>query len=417
MTERDKRLTLGQNALWNTAGSLFYNLCLWATTAAAVRLTADYTVPGQLQLAMAVTNIFAVISSWELKTGLVADVRERYAVSDYLRLQSVSGAAAVALCLGYAALCGYGVATLAVVGLYMLFRALGSRSEVYYGVEQRHYRMDGVGISYLLRGTGMLLGFVLVLRFTGSLAAAAGAMAAVTGAVLVLYDRRTAARRESIGRKTSRPFPWRLGKELLPAVLALALFTAVATVPRQVLKAVSGTAALGAYATVATPVVVLQVLAVGIFDPGVRAAAELWDRGETRALRRLGGRLLSLLALLGALGLLGARYLGRWALVLLYGESIAPYSGLLGPVVIVAVLYSACWLMSRVLILLREMNFQLGVTVLCLAAAALTARPWIAAAGSNGVSWAAATGYGLYFLVTLFYVALRLRRREKEREA
>ena len=66
--------------------------------------------------------------------------------------------------------------------------------------------------------------------------------------------------------------------------------------------------------------------------------------------------------------------------------------------------------------LLREMNFQLGVTVLCLAAAALTARPWIAAAGSNGVSWATATGYGLYFLATLLFVALRLRRREKERE-
>ena len=86
----------------------------------------------------------------------------------------------------------------------------------------------------------------------------------------------------------------------------------------------------------------MQVLAVGIFDPALRTAAECWDRGETKALARLGGRLLSLLAGIGLLSLLAARLWGRWALVLLYGESIAPYSGLLGPVVVCAVLFALC---------------------------------------------------------------------------
>ena len=409
-----KPLSFSQNAAWNTAGSLFYNLCLWTTTMAVVRLTADYVAPGRLQLAMAVTNVFAVVSSWELKTCLVSDVRERFSIRSYLGLQWIAGGLALALCLGYGALCGYDGAVLSVIGIYMLFRVLGSRAEVYYGVEQRHFRMDRVGISYVLRGAGMLLAFALTLRFTGSLAAAAAAMAAVTAAVLVFFDRRSAAALEPEGGTFSRAGAWTLLRELFPAVLALALFTAAVTVPRQTLETMLGTEALGIYATVAAPVVVLQVLAVGIFDPAVRTAAERWDRGETGALARLGGQLLSLLAGVALAALLAARLLGRWALVLLYGESIGPHSGLLGPVVVCAALYSACWLLSRMLIILKEMRFQLLITAICFAAAAVTARPWIAAAGSNGASWAVATGYGAYFLLSFLYIAGRLRRRERE---
>ena len=329
---KEKQLSLSQNAAWNTAGSLFYNLCLWATTMAVVRLTADYTAPGRLQLAMAVTNVFAVVSSWELKTYLVSDVRERFSLREYRNLQWLAGGLALILCLCYAAVCGYSGEVIGVMGIYMLFRALGSRAEVYYGVEQRHFRMDRVGISYLLRGAGMLAAFALTLRITGSLAGVVAAMAVVTAAVLILYDRRMAAALEPLKTETSRSGAAALLRELLPAVLALALFTAAVTVPRQTLETMRGTEALGIYATVASPVVVLQVLAVGIFDPAVRTAAERWDRGETRALSRLGVRLLLLLAGITLAALLGARLLGRWALVLLYGESIGPHSGLLGPV-------------------------------------------------------------------------------------
>ena len=409
-----KTLSFSQNALWNTGGALFYNLCLWATTMAVVRLTADFNAPGRLQLAMAVTNVFAVISSWELKTSLVSDVRRRCSPGDYLALQWLTGGLALALCLGYAGLCGYGGGALRVTGIYMLFRALGSRAEVYYGVEQRRFRMDYVGISYILRGAGMLAAFALTLKLTASLAAAVAAMAGVTALVLVLYDRRMAASLEIVKTEFSRAAAGRVLRELFPAVLSLALFTGAVTVPRQALEAMRGTEALGIYATVAAPVVVLQVLAVGIFDPALRTAAECWDRGETKALARLGGRLLSLLAGIGLLSLLAARLWGRWALVLLYGESIAPYSGLLGPVVVCAVLYAACWLLSRMLIILGEMKRQLLITMISLAASALTARSWIAGLGSNGVSWAVVTGYGLFFLLCILYIAGRLRRRERE---
>ena len=135
-------LSMGQNAVWNTAGALLFNLCLWGTTMAAVRLTPDFTAPGRLQLAMAVSNVFAVASSWELKTCLAADAKERYAAGEYLGAQAVTGGLALALALGYAVLCGYSGAALAVIGVYMLYRVLQSRSEVYYGAEQKHFRMD-----------------------------------------------------------------------------------------------------------------------------------------------------------------------------------------------------------------------------------------------------------------------------------
>ena len=175
-----------------------------------------------------------------------------------------------------------------------------------------------------------------------------------------------------------------------------------------------GTEALGIYATVATPVVALQVLAMGIFDPAVPVAAERWARGDGKALGRLGGRLFALLLILSLAALAAAHWLGRWALVLLYGETIAPYSGMLLPAVGCAILFSGCWMLGRMLIVMGEMKAQLAITALGLLTAGALARPLIARWGGNGVSWAIMAGYGICFVLSLIHILRRADRRKKE---
>ena len=181
-------------------------------------------------------------------------------------------------------------------------------------------------------------------------------------------------------------------------VLSMAAFTAVVTVPRQTLSALSGTEALGYYATVATPVVVIQVLVTGIFDPVLRSAAESWEAGDTARLKALGLRLLLILGAITAAAFLLGAYLGEWALVLLYGEGIRSCSGLLLPVIGCAALYCLCWIVSTMLVIMRRLGVQLVISLAALALSAALGRPLLDAAGLNGVSYAVLGGYGLYLL-------------------
>ena len=415
MTE--KRLTDAQNAAWNTAGAIIYNLCLWAVGVAVVRLSPDFRAPGVLQLSMAVTNVFAVMSSYDLKMFLVSDMPGRYAVRDYLSAQLTAGLGALALCLVYALLFGYDGPTVLCVLAFMLYRALASRAEIYYAVEQKHRRMDFVGISFAVRGAAMLAAFALTLRLTGELLPAILAMGAVTAVWLVLYDRPHSARFERPEPGFSRENTLELLKTCLPAVLSTAMFTAVVTLPRQALETLSGTEALGIYASAAAPVVVLQVFATSVFDPSLRTAAERWNAGELTLLRKQLERMLLLLAAVTAAALAGAALIGRPALTLLYGPALGEYSGLLTAVVLCAGGYSACWLLSRMLIIFRTVKRLLVFTFDALAVSMGLSRMLVLRFGMNGVSFSVLAGYGVFFLLSLQYVSRRLRGEGEEDRA
>lgn len=53
-----KQLSVKQNMLWNTAGSMVYLVCQWLITVFVVRLSDGYDAAGVLALGMAVSNIF-----------------------------------------------------------------------------------------------------------------------------------------------------------------------------------------------------------------------------------------------------------------------------------------------------------------------------------------------------------------------
>ena len=391
-----KKLGFSGNAAWNTAGLIVYNLCLWATTAVVLRLS-DYEKTGVYQLAMTISNVFALLAAYDLKIYFVSDTEGRISTGEYRAAQLVSSLAALALCFVYALFCGYRGGVLGCVTAYMLFRVICTWSEIFWGVQQRHGRMDRIGISNILRGVLLLVVFTLVLALTKNPALASLGMA-LSALGVFFYDRHAAARCEDTR------FCFRRGslKELLlrclPAVLAVAAFSAVVTVPRQQLAALCGQEALGAYATVATPVVVVQVLVLGLFDPLLRDASECCRTHDTRRLRSMGLRIGGFLLLTAILALPFCKYCGAWALTLLYGESVREFAYLLYPVVLCTVLFCASWAAVNMLIVLRRMKLLLLFALLSLAAAALAAPLCIARWSLNGVSYAVLIAYAVFLL-------------------
>ena len=97
-------LSIKQNMLWNSVGSLTYSGCQWLVTVLVVRLAPSLDAAGTLALAMAVSNIFSPIALYKVRAYQVSDVHERTSSGEYVGFRFVTIGLAFALVMLYATL-------------------------------------------------------------------------------------------------------------------------------------------------------------------------------------------------------------------------------------------------------------------------------------------------------------------------
>ena len=395
----EKRLSFRANALYNTVGTLFYSFSLWVTVVVVARFFSSYDTAGIFQLAISVSNIFFAVSTYNMRTFQVSDTENAYSAGEYLGMRFVTGGLSLLLCVLYAIFSGYSLRVVACIGVYMIFKLNETMADVYHAVDQKADRMDYVGISHLLRGLVTLISFVLSLWISHDLLIALAVMAAAVNLTMLLYDVPHSARLDAVRPVFSFKRIGRLLLLCLPAVIASSSYAAVVTVPRQVLEKLAGEALLGAYGTVATPLVVVQVLATGIFNPLLNGFAEDCKKKDGRHLLKTVGKALAGLLIFALLAFTGAYFLGEPVLVLLCGEAIRPYVSLMYPILATTLLYAAGWIAVNLLIVLRRLKTLMVISLIALLFSALLSSPLIRAFGADGVSYTVIICYALHGLL------------------
>ena len=405
----EKKYSLAQNAWMNTAGTLVYYVCQWAVSMVVVRLSTDENV-GMLQLAMTVTNVFMAVALYNMRPYQVSDVRDDYTAGQYTASRILTCALAMAGCAVYSICWGYGGRSFWCIQLYMIYRINEAAADVLHGVDQKHDRMDHVGISQAVRGVLMLLVFTLLIRWTDNILISVAAMACVTLLFAAVYDVSRAGRYDDLRPDFRGDAVRRLLWACLPGALASIAVTSIVTVPRQYLAQMEGEIILGYYATVATPLVFLQVLVNSVISPAVGSLSRAAEREDRRAFVSLTGKLLALILAFSGAVFLGVCLLGEWGMVLLFGEKIRPYVSWMYAVVGCVAAFAVCSLGQQLLIVLRSMRELLLFSVLALLVSACTGKALIRLAGPDGVSMCVTLSYLLFALLSMGKTALLVRR-------
>lgn len=413
-----KKLSVSQNALYNTVGTIVFCFCQWITSALlVVHLSPEATAvanTGLLQLSISVTNIFFAISNYSIRTYQISDVDNKYSNGDYIGARFVTAALAVILCIIYVLVLGYDARTVVCIVLYMIFKLNETFSDVLHGIDQRNYRMDYVGISFCIRGVLMALFFAAALVITGDILIAVGTMAVVSLLVVAVYDVRTAGQFGSLKPVFNKKIITALLITCLPTVISATAFTAVASVPRQMLESMLGEEALGYYGTVATPLVVVQIMATSIFNPMLTELAVLYNKGETALFMKKMAKNLGLLALITAVVLLGVVLLGEFAVGLVFGRKFVPYTYLMYGIVGCTAMYTVSWLCTNTLVIMRKLKACMVASLFALVFASAVSRPFIELFGMNGVSFAVILAYVIHVGVSFAIIYITLKSRGKE---
>lgn len=405
-----QEIGMGRNVLWNTVGCVFYQGCQWLITVLVVRLSTNFDNSGILSLAMSLGNIYFALATYNIRPYQVSDVRGRYTASAYVGLRMVTVFGAYLVFALYAALTAGSTLTMLSILAYLLFKADESFCNVLYGVDQRGMRLDYVGKSQIMRGVISVAAFALGMVATQQLPLALLAMAAACFAVTLTYDRRAAAGlTDSIVPSFSRTTIGALLRECLPSVISLAVSGLVSTAARQLFFLGYGEGALGIYATVATPAVLIQVMASNLYTPMLTPFAESVAAGELDRARSRARKLVLLVVGVSVAVALGLAAVGDTLLPLVFGEAVRPYCYLLLPALLVAGGVALTALLADCLVAIRRLRTAMAVNLTAFAAMLVTFYPLVSLFYMNGLSFSLLAGYGASAIVGLVALARGLR--------
>lgn len=394
-----------KNVLLNTVSSIFYSVCQWVMTVAVVWLAADYEAAGTLGLAMAVTNSFATVAFFGMRQFQISDVTNKYTFSDYIMSRRVTSLIGYVLCALYLLMINCPPGETVCVLIYMLIRLIEAFEDVYQGIYQRIDRYDLLGISNFLRGTLQIISFVVTFKMTGLLWAAFAVMTASNLLVLFFFDRMKVSKQEESGAVPNRSGKVTeriisLFKECVGLVVYQFAINSLATVVRVALREKLGQELLGIYSSVASPTVIINLLASVIFTPFIPGIAVMYNEGDKAGLKIFLKKVFLILIACFAAVNIGVLVLGRWGLGLLYGQGIADHVEYLLPLAWCMFFIATTWLFAGILIAMRKTVVLYTGALAGLVADYVLCGPLIDTFGANGASF---TQAGVEIILTVFF--------------
>lgn len=406
--EGTEGISLKQNMFWNSFGSMIYLGCQWLITVLVVRISNGYDAAGALALAMSVYNTFSPLALYRMYTYQVSDVSHENSVGEYLSFRIITSCIAFVLIIAYSVITCPRESWL-VIFIFSLYKIASLLIDVLHGLDQQHERMDYVGRSLALQGVVSIVVFCVVELFLQSLVLTLLFM--TVGMILVglLYDLPRSRRFEQVSLGISKRKTLHLLGYCLPIVIGAIACGAAPSIPRQFLAYYDGQAALGVYASVAAPVTIIQMGASYIYNPLLGYFSDAYANQDMRRLAVLLGKACLGIVLLGAISALALELVGRQLLTLMYGESIAPYTYLMLPIIACSLVTAYVWFLNDILVAFRNFKGSVIGNAIAVALSVPAAMLLIPVYGMNGVSFAHFASYGISAVVMLVSLVLLFR--------
>jgi O-antigen/teichoic acid export membrane protein len=340
-------LSLRTNFSWIFAGNIVYAGCQWGMLVVLTKLGSPEMV-GQFALGLAVTAPIMLFANLRMRAIQATDARRDFLFRDYLGLRLITTLLAwiVIASIGFGA--GYRPETGLVILIMGLAKGFEAISDIFYGLLQRHERMDRIAKSMMLKGILSLLAFSSVIYLTASIFWGAVSLAGSWAVVLINYDIRSGllilnGSAHSPGSEVYKRHQlkslfspgWvtitlvKLAWLALPLGLVATLISLRMNIPNYFIERYLGESQLGIYASMAYLIVAGNTVAMALGEAASPRLAKYYAAGDGPAFRALLLKLVSLGALLGGAGILVAFVAGREILTLLYRSEYAAYSNVL----------------------------------------------------------------------------------------
>ena len=341
---KNKNITLRRNFSWTFIGNLIYSGCQWGMLVVLAKLGNPEMV-GTFTLGLAVTAPVMMFSNLQLRDIQTTDAKNHYLFNDYLGLRLITTGLALPIILWITLATGYKGETAIVIILIGFAKGLESISDVFYGLLQKHEKMDRMAISVMMKGPLSLLMLSIGTYISGSIIWGVLGLVIAWACILLIWDipsyrwliNKFTSEGEipdSLEGRTAKP-RWQLGtiRKLiwlsLPLGLVMMLISLNANIPRYFLEQSLGKKELGVFAALAYLIVAGNMVVSALGSAARPRLAKYYAGGNVSAYQKLLLQLVAIACLLGLSGILVAWVAGGQILTIVYQPEYAKYTELL----------------------------------------------------------------------------------------
>ncbi|MDQ2730460.1 MAG: oligosaccharide flippase family protein, partial [Armatimonadota bacterium] len=311
----------------------------WAMVVVLAKLGTSQMV-GLYALGLAVTQPVISLAQLSLRSVQATDARREYQFSDYLRLRLVMLIAALLVIAGVSLEHGSQRELALVIGIVGLGAAFDAISDVFYGLQQQHERMDRIAISMAIKGPLSLVALSLGVYVTGSVVWAVAGSALASALTVAFYDIPAGlsllrVQREVVDsvrglRDGGEPAPQgqtiiRLLWLTLPMGVTMLLVSLNENMSRYFVEHYLGAGLLGIYAAVASLLRIGGNLGNALGQSASPRLAKYYAAGDYPRFKGLLRKLVGMGVVMGASGVLVAAVAGRAILRLLFKREYADH--------------------------------------------------------------------------------------------
>lgn len=412
--------SLKRNFSWTALGNVIYAGCQWGVITVLAKLGTPVMV-GQFALALAVTTPIIQFLNLQLRAVQATDAKQDFQFPDYLALRCVttSLAAVLMVAVGYV---WFGFDTGMVILFVALAKCLDAFSDVYFGLFQRHERMEFISKALILNGALSVLIVAGIVWVTDSLVAGAAGFACASLIPLIVYVLpvgRQLLRESTRWNQITDPFSkWktdslrRLVILALPLGLVMLLVSLTSNVPRYFIEHHLGEYELGIYAALAYLIVAGTTVVTALGQAVSPRLAQYFWNGQLDAFRSLLQKLLAFGLALGCAGSLVAWILGEEVITLLYTAEYAEYKSVLIILALGAGITFAASFAGFGLTAARYFRVQVPISTGALITAIVAAALLLPRHGLIGAAVGVMVTSAVQLLLSLTVVLRALRKRE-----
>jgi O-antigen/teichoic acid export membrane protein len=394
--------------IWNSGGLGFYLACKWSLTILVVRLSTGFDDAGYLALAISITNILYGFAAYGTRNYQVSDVKNEHSTATYLATRMFTVITAQLICLVFCIL-NYGFDKRSIVVIiYMLLISGEAFSDALQGIAQKHWRMDIVGTSFLMRGFALVSAFVTLYLISGLTAAVLGS-AFLTLLVIYIYDVRKVNKLEILRFKSTRKDIFTLLKICFPLMIANLLIIMYVSFARIILDNSYNIEVLGKFNSTTVPAAVLLSISTFVFVPYINVLSLSFGNADYKRFVKQILSVCGVIIVFVMISIIVSETVGAFLLSILFGEELYPYAYLLTEALIATGLVSLLIFLVASFTIMRKFNVILVACVSGLLCCIFSAPVLIGMYGMSGANYMQIIGYSvaLVILATAFIVFMR----------
>jgi len=339
MVNSKSKYSIQKSILINSIGVVFLLFTQWLLTITITKIN-GFSDVGRYTLAVSFTNIFYIIASFNIRSYQVSDIEPKFSENVYLSSKVVTILFTVIIFVFFLYFSNFSVIQMVLTSIYFLYRMVDVFVDVTHGVFQKRWRFELITQSNILRGIFTYLSFTVAFLFIKKLEISMILLLFSSIIVLIYFDIKNLVKMTNIRINIKNREILTLLYTCLPIMLA-SVFTMLSSyIPRMEIGNILGEEALGIFAAISVPTLLIQVGAGILMMPLTTHFAEIYDRKEYSNFAKEITKFTLIFAGLSFLIYYLSQFVSSPVLKILYGQDIEQYISLFQPMIFVSILTS-----------------------------------------------------------------------------